>query len=128
MSLPEDAKERKEIPIGTGVIDYFPLALAEVAKVSLDGNKQHKLGPPLRWERGVSSDESDAIIRHYVDRYTKDERGMYHAARMVWRGLAFLQKLVEADQVAARLTEMQQAYAAQAAEEQQKPCRSERCM
>ena len=37
MSLPTDYAERKNLPIGTGVLDYFPDALAEVCKASLAG-------------------------------------------------------------------------------------------
>ena len=32
--LPTDAKERKAIPLSSGVLDYFASALIEVAKVS----------------------------------------------------------------------------------------------
>ena len=35
MSLPADSAERKCIPITSGVLDYFPLAIAEVAKASV---------------------------------------------------------------------------------------------
>ena len=50
--LPSSAAERKKIPIGTGVLDYFSAALAEVAKVSFAGNEQHNPGQPLHWARG----------------------------------------------------------------------------
>ena len=36
-----DAKQRKERPVYTGVLKYFPDAIMEVAKVSLAGNQQH---------------------------------------------------------------------------------------
>ena len=36
-NLPKDAKERKAIPVYTGFINYFPRAIAEVAKISLKG-------------------------------------------------------------------------------------------
>ena len=32
MSLPTDAKQRKAVPLCTGVLDYFPDALAAVAR------------------------------------------------------------------------------------------------
>jgi len=35
--LPQGAAERKAIPIYTGFVKYFPLAIAEVAKISLQG-------------------------------------------------------------------------------------------
>jgi len=92
-----DREERKNLPVGTGVLDYFPLALLEVARVSKIGNDQHNPGQPLHWARGKSTDESDAMMRHFLERYTKDDDGTYHAAKMAWRALAFLQKLLEAE-------------------------------
>ena len=97
-SLPTDAKERKALPIASGVIDYFPKALAEVARVSKVGNDQHNFGQPLHWDRSKSTDESDALMRHFVERYKKDSDGTYHAAKVAWRALAFLEKLIESEQ------------------------------
>ena len=37
MTLPTDAQDRKNVPIATGVIDYFPDALAAVAACSKKG-------------------------------------------------------------------------------------------
>jgi len=94
MRLPSDAAARKAIPIGTGVVDYFPDALIEVAKVSKAGNDQHNPGMPLQWTRDKSDDHSDCIMRHYLDRYEMDGE-LYEAAKMAWRSLAFLQILIE---------------------------------
>ena len=98
MLLPSDAKERKSIPIGTGVIDYFPAALAEVAKVSYQGNLQHN-GPdaPLHWARAKSQDQADTIIRHFLERGGVDVDGMRHSAKLAWRALALLQLELEAE-------------------------------
>ncbi len=93
--LPSDYAERKNLPIGTGVLDYFPDALAEVSKASLAGNKQHVPGTPLHWDRSKSTDESDAMIRHYFDRDKMDTDGVLHAGKMAWRALAYRQKLIE---------------------------------
>jgi len=49
--LPANAIERKGIPITTGVLDYFPLALMEVARCSKAGNDQHNPGKPLHWAK-----------------------------------------------------------------------------
>lgn len=94
--LPSDPQERKALPIATGVLDYFPLALAEIARVSKAGNDQHN-GPnsPLHWDRTKSVDESDSLIRHFLEREKKDTDGMYHAAKVCWRSLAYLEKLLE---------------------------------
>jgi hypothetical protein len=95
MSLPSDYAERKNLPIGTGVLDYFPDALAEVCKASVAGNKQHLNGQPLHWDRTKSTDESDAMIRHFLERDKIDADGILHAGKMAWRALAYCQKLIE---------------------------------
>lgn len=97
MALPVDPKARKLLPIGTGVLDYFPLALAEVARCSYVGNAQHNgEGTPLKWDRSKSGDHGDCIIRHYLERGTLDGDGVRHSAKLVWRALALLQLEVEA--------------------------------
>ena len=94
--LPLDSADRKRIPMGTGLIDYFPDALAEVARVSQYGNDKHNPGEPLHHARGKSMDHEDCIIRHYVDRYEVDPAsGLDEAAFMIWRALAFYQQLLE---------------------------------
>ena len=94
--LPTDAAERKKLPIGRGVLDYFPLTMAEISKASLDGNKQHLDGQPLHWDRSKSSDDEDALIRHYIDRLEVDERGVAECGRMAWRACAISEKILEA--------------------------------
>jgi len=94
-SLPEDATARNDMPMAEGLLDYFPNALAYVAKVSKDGNEQHNPGQALHWNRDVSRDHGNKIIRHQVDFDKKDERDIYHAGRCAWRALAQLQELLE---------------------------------
>lgn len=94
--LSDDYVARKQRPIATGVLDYFPDALAEVAFVSFKGNEQHNPGEALHWAKEKSQDEEDASMRHIADRFKKDSDGTYHAAKAAWRMLAFLQKLIEA--------------------------------
>ena len=94
--FPTDAKARKEIPLASGVLDYFTSALIEVAKVSFEGNKQHNPGEPLHWARGKSMDQADTIIRHFVERGTIDTDGVRHSAKLAWRALALLQLELEA--------------------------------
>lgn len=96
--LPTEAAARKAIPVGTGVLDYFPAALIEVAKVSAAGNLQHN-GPdaPLHWARGKSTDQADTIIRHFLERGTIDGDGTRHSAKLAWRALALLQIELEAE-------------------------------
>lgn len=89
--LPTDPTARKSVPLGTGVLDYFPAALAEVARVSKAGNDQHNPGQPLHWARGKSQDQADTIIRHFLERGGIDADGQRHSAKMAWRALALLQ-------------------------------------
>ena len=95
MSLPTDPKERKNRPIASGVLDYFPDALAAVAFVSWIGNEQHNPGQPLHWDRSKSTDEADALIRHFIQRGMIDVDGTLHSAKVAWRALALLQKEIE---------------------------------
>ncbi len=97
LNLPDDAAARKEIPIMTGVLDYFPAALAEVAKISKLGNDQHNPGQPLHWARNKSTDQADTIIRHLMARGTRDTDNARHTAKAAWRVLALLQEELEAE-------------------------------
>lgn len=94
--LPTESAVRKTLPVATGVLDYFPAALAEVARVSKAGNDKHNPGEALHWARGKSSDHADCILRHLIDRGALDpEDGMRHSAKVAWRALALLQEELE---------------------------------
>jgi hypothetical protein len=94
--LPTDSAERKDIPMVRGLLDYFPAALAEVARLSLAGNEKHNPGEELHHARGKSSDHADCIVRHVVDRGTIDpEDGFLHDVKVAWRALAMLQEACE---------------------------------
>lgn len=93
--LPADAKARKGLPITTGVIDYFPRALAYIASISVAGNNQHNPGKPLHWDRTKSTDHVDCIARHLVERGTKDTDGLWHDGKLGWRALANLETFLE---------------------------------
>jgi hypothetical protein len=97
-ALPAKANLRKTYPIATGFVDYFPDAIAAVAHVSYVGNEQHNPGTPLHWDRSKSSDEADALMRHFVERGKIDSDGVRHSAKLAWRALALLQKEIEAEQ------------------------------
>lgn len=94
--MTSDPKTRKGIPIATGFIDYFPDAIAAVAELSRIGNDQHNPDKPLHWDRSKSGDESDALMRHFLERGTIDTDGVRHSAKVAWRALAALQKELEA--------------------------------
>lgn len=96
MALPTDPKERKGVPIYSGVLMYFPDAIAEVARASKAGNDQHNPGKPLQWSREKSGDHEDCIVRHLLESGTVDSDGMRHSAKLAWRALAKLQLELEA--------------------------------
>lgn len=89
------AQERKTYPVGTGFLDYFPKAAMEISHVSFVGNEQHNAGQKLHWDRSKSTDESDALMRHFLQRGTLDTDGLRHSAKMAWRALALLEKELE---------------------------------
>ncbi len=86
--LPEDAQARKDIPVYTGFINYFPRAISAVAKISLIGGLQHgQTAETLHWDRSKSGDELDAMMRHILD-------GDWE--QVAWRAMANLEKKEEA--------------------------------
>ena len=97
MSVPTEAKARKNLPIVRGVLDYFPGALLAVAEVSRVGNDQHNPGQPLHWAKEKSTDEADALLRHLIDRGKLDTDGLRHSAKVAWRALALLQREIDAE-------------------------------
>lgn len=94
--LGDDSARRKEMPMCTGLMDYFPDALAAVAEVSWLGNQKHNPGEPLHWARGKSMDHPDCIARHLAERGGFDGK-MRHSAALAWRALALLQEELEAE-------------------------------
>ena len=95
--LSTDSHERKDTPIYSGVMAYFPLALAEIAKLSKAGNDKHNPGQPLHRSRGKSNDHADCIARHLLEIGTRDpDDGHLHSTKLAWRALANLQIELEA--------------------------------
>lgn len=95
IALPTDAGERKDIPVASGFVDYFPDAMVAVATLSRIGNDQHNPGKALFWDRTKSGDEGDALMRHFIERGTIDSDGIRHSAKVAWRAMALLQKEIE---------------------------------
>lgn len=85
----------------SGLIKYFPLALAVVAEHSRESNDQHNPGEPLHWAREKSTDHCDCIARHLADYGTGDKKAMRAIA---WRSLAQLE-LDEEEAIAAQKVE-----------------------
>jgi hypothetical protein len=93
--LPTDPKERKKIPLYTGLVKYFPDALVEVARLSMLATDQHHPGESLHWDRDKSKDQEDTLLRHLFDAGTLDTDGVSHTAKVAWRALAMLQLEIE---------------------------------
>lgn len=99
MALPSDAKARKQTPIATGCLDYFPDALAAVARLSLKANRKHNGDAPLHWSKGKSADHADCLVRHLLERGKVDEEmDESHTVHVAWRALALLQTEIECSQ------------------------------
>jgi hypothetical protein len=105
-TLPVDSTERKNYPMLSGCLKYFPAALAGVSKISKLGNDKHNPGQSLHHARGKSADHGDCIIRHLTD--TEDllaglkrnsavtpEQILIEASQLAWRALAYSQELHE---------------------------------
>ncbi len=80
--LPTDSSQRKRIPVYTGFIKYFPDAIVEVTKQSVEGSMQHH-GDKVWWDKSKSQDELDALMRHLLE-------GDW--AAVAWRAMANLQR------------------------------------
>lgn len=99
MSLPTDRDARNAIPVWDGCVAYFPDTFAEIAKVSVAGNKQYQFGA-LKWNREVSTDHANKVMRHMLDHQAGnviDTDGTFHLAKAAWRCLAALQLAIEAE-------------------------------
>lgn len=100
--LETDSATRKTYPMASGLLDYFPDALAEVARISYLGNEKHNPGQPLHHARGKSMDHADCIARHLTERggfdtieINGEKIPMRHSASLAWRALALLQEELE---------------------------------
>ena len=85
---------RKDMPVFSGVLKYFPDALKEVSRCSKAGNDQHHAEKPLHWDMSKSKDEYDAMIRHLLDHEENpvDDDGILHLTKTCWRALAGLER------------------------------------
>lgn len=99
--LPTEAKARKNIPVYSGFIAYFPRAIAAVAELSRKGNEQHHPGAPLHWDMSKSTDELDALCRHLLDDVMgvpMDTDEVLHLTKVAWRAMAKLERTLLAQQ------------------------------
>lgn len=106
LTLPTDSNERKNYPLTSGCLKYFPAALAGVSNISKKGNDKHNPGEPLHHARDKSMDHSDCIVRHLIDTEdllaarergleVTDEQILTEVNQLAWRALAYAQELHE---------------------------------
>ena len=96
--MTHNSQQRKDMPVFSGVLSYFPDAILYLSEISKAGNDKHNPGQPLHWDRSKSTDEPDAMVRHTIDRAKGiifDTDGFRHSGRIAWRAMAFLQKELE---------------------------------
>jgi hypothetical protein len=89
-----DSATRKMFPLATGLLDYFPDALAEVARLSYISTQKHHPDKPMHHDRSKSMDHADCILRHLSGRGGFDGETRESAA-LAWRALALLQEELE---------------------------------
>jgi len=93
--MTNNKQERKNTPIFSGVLMYFPDAIAAVAQCSFIANEQHNPGTKMHWDRSKSGDELDALTRHLMEAGKVDDDGIRHSTKIAWRALSALQKELE---------------------------------
>ena len=96
--------ERKQMPVDRGFVKYFPDAMLVVAMLSARADLKHSpnadpMAPDRpQWNKGTSEDHGDCLQRHQMDVGSMDkEIGLDHMAHVAWRGLAQLQRYIDAN-------------------------------
>lgn len=109
LTLPTDSDVRKEYPLMRCCVNYFPAALAGVARHSFVSNEKHNPGEEPHHVRGKSNDHGDCIYRHLMDMqdmlasiprgvedvYAFQRALLVEANALAWRALALSQELHE---------------------------------
>lgn len=93
--IKDTAQQRKQCPVFSGCLMYFPDAIQAVARLSFVANEQHNPGTKMHWDRSKSGDELDAMLRHAMEAGKIDDDGQRHSTKTAWRALANLQKELE---------------------------------
>jgi hypothetical protein len=82
----------KDDRIATGVVDYFPNALAAVGRHSRLGNEKHNPGEEMHWAFDKSTAHADAAMSHFAQRGQIDpETGEDYDVGALWRMLAMVE-------------------------------------
>lgn len=92
---------RKETPVYSGFMKYFPKAIREVSRVSYNATQQHHPTKEMHWDKGKSKDHLDSMIRHLLDvtdNNTEDGDKKEALAKVAWRAMAELEIYLESNE------------------------------
>jgi hypothetical protein len=90
-----ESEYRKQHPVYTCVIEYFPDVLMALAHHGWKANEKHNPGTTPHWDKSKSTDEKDSLVRHLIDVAKGeiiDEDGLDAEVAIVWRACANLQR------------------------------------
>ena len=83
--FPEDDEERQKYAVGTFICEFFPHAIAELARFSYDMQQKHNPGAPMGWAKEKSVGDGNQIFRHQMDGEFRE---------VAWRGLEQLERFL----------------------------------
>lgn len=81
--FPDDDEERAKYKVATFICDFFPDAIAELARFSYEMQAKHCPDQPMCWAKDKSIGDGNQIIRHLMDK---------EYVNVAWRGLELLQR------------------------------------
>ncbi len=88
---------RKDYPVLTGALMYFPYAFAELARLSARANEQHNPGEPIHWDYSKSIGDGNETLRHLMDSCGPnpvDAEGVYHDVKVLWRAAETVERRI----------------------------------
>lgn len=95
-AAPSESQLRKESPVFSGVMAYFPDTFLAMARLSRKGNEKHNPGQPMHWAFEKSKDHADCVARHLEDFDELDpETNELHVISVAWRACALAQTVLE---------------------------------
>ena len=89
--LPTDSKERQEMPIFSGFLEYFPRAVGAVARHSYDSNETHNPGERLHWSEEKAPGHRNCVGRHLIDSCDPALDTTKELTALAWRAMALLE-------------------------------------
>jgi len=97
--FPGDSAERKKYPVFSGVLMYFPEAMAALALRSFESQAEHNPTGRIEWIKEKSIGDGNEIVRHLMESEIAYLNGDYvtaaeEAAAVHWRGAEFHQRML----------------------------------